>query len=155
MEEKAMEEEPWEKENGRMGPTHWAKEIATTVEDKGVLQGIVPSPKAKAKARAKMEGPGGNQIGTTRQERWEERVTKKAKGVRKEVKTGMERPRQEKGPGQDAGSVEEHTSKTNAPRDKKGQEQCRRNSVTGNPRKFPWSGELNLSQWNSMMRWRS
>ena len=92
MEEKAMKEELMEKENGRMGPMHWVKEIATTVEDKDTLQGIVQSPKAKAKARARTEGTGGNQIGTTGQERWEERVIKKAKEVRKEVRMGMERP---------------------------------------------------------------
>ena len=92
-EQRAKEERTKEKKNGhRMGPMHWEKATARTAEDKGISQGTAPSPKANAKARAKMEENGGNRIGITRQERQEERAIKKAKGVRKEARTGMERP---------------------------------------------------------------
>ena len=81
-----------EKKNGRRtGPMHWERAIATIVEDKGISRGIAPSPKAKARAKGKMEETGGKVIGTTKEESREERPNKKEKEVRQEEHLGMER----------------------------------------------------------------
>ena len=151
----AKEEKPKERANGRMGPMHWEQVTATTAADKGISRGIAPSPKAKVRARAKMEETGGNRIGTTKEESQEERQIKKAKEVKKEENLGMEKPWQEKDPEQDAGGAEEHTSKTSAPKEwERGRGQCRKNSTTGTQRsrKCAWSGGLNLNQWNMKTR---
>ena len=106
-----------EKKNGRrMGPMHWERVIATIAEDKGTSRGIAPSPKAKARAKGTMEETGGKEIGTTKEGSHEERQIRKEKEEKKEEHLGMERQRQERDPDQDAGSAEERTTKTSAPK---------------------------------------
>ena len=99
-----------------MEPMHWERAIAIIAEDKGISRGIALSPKAKTKARAKMEETGGRAIGTTKEESREERPNRKEKEVRKEEHLGMGRQRQERDPEQVAGGAEERTMSNNAPR---------------------------------------
>ena len=93
-----MKERTMKKRNGQRERMHWERAIATTVGDKDTSREIVPSPKAKVKARAKKEETGGSQIGITMQENRAERVTKKAKERTKEekrIRKGHDRKRAE------------------------------------------------------------